>query len=308
MRKTESLINVSLRLIIVLIILLHSNVTAQERTDIPEFDGFEEYVEKVMAQWKLPGMAVGVVKDGEIIYLKGFGYRDVEKKLPVTTKTLFGIASCTKAFTAVAIGILIDEGKLSLNTPIIDFIPDFRAYDEYTTMHATVRDLLYHRTGIPGHNKVKIVSSVDREEMFKRLRYLKPNKTFRELFQYSNLSYQMAGYIVDRVSDSPYEEFVSERIFKPLNMKNSCFYSDNLIISENCALPYLNFSIGFKMGNVFHYPDYFTVCRSYGDITSPSGGIHSSAEDMVKWIKLHLNRGKAGNKQIISTKNLGFVA
>ena len=117
-----------------------SSVFSQgEKVAVDSFEGFPEFAEQVMAEWGVPGMAVGVVKDGQVVYMQGFGYRDVEKQLPVTPKTLFAICSSTKAFTAMAIGMLVDDGKLDLDTPLIDYMPDFRLYDDYATLHATPR-------------------------------------------------------------------------------------------------------------------------------------------------------------------------
>ncbi|MGB6864192.1 MAG: serine hydrolase domain-containing protein, partial [Candidatus Aminicenantaceae bacterium] len=176
--------------------------------DVP-LKGFTEFAEKVMAEWGVPGMAVGVIKDGEVIYMKGFGYRDVEKQLPVTSKTLFAIGSSTKAFTAISVGMLVDDGKLDLDTPLIEYLPDFRLYDDYATLHTTPRDLLCHRTGMPGYDPIWILSSRSRDEYYHRLRYLEPNAGFRDVFQYNNFMYMVAGILVGRLGGGSWEKFVS---------------------------------------------------------------------------------------------------
>lgn len=128
-----------------------------------------EFAKKVIAEWGVPGMAVGVVKDSEVVYMKGFGYRDVEQQLPVTPKTLLAIGSTTKAFTATAIGMLVDDGKLDLETPLIEYMPDFRLYDDYATLHNTPRDLLCGRTGMSGYDALWMLSSQSRDEFYHRL-------------------------------------------------------------------------------------------------------------------------------------------
>jgi len=279
----------------------------QELNEDSHLRGLSHYIEKKMEEWKVPGLAIGVIQNDSVIFLRGFGFRDISKKLPVTPQTLFGIGSCSKAFTAMAISMLIDDGKFEWDTPIREFMPDFRLYDEYATIHATSRDLLYHRTGIRGHNMVKNISSIDRADLFKILRYLEPNKGFREYFQYSNLIYQVAGHIVDRTSGSTYEQFVSERIFKALGMRNSTASLEEFQKLDNIAHPYLNFSPRSTWGKVFFNSDYYSIIKSYNNLIAPSGGIYSCVEDMVEWLKLHLNEGKVGKERIVSAQNLRIM-
>ncbi|NIO22323.1 MAG: serine hydrolase, partial [Candidatus Aenigmarchaeota archaeon] len=126
-------------------LLSDSYIFCQELNEAGHLRGLSQYVEKRMEEWKVPGIAIGVIQNDSVLFLKGFGFRDISKKLPVTPQTLFGIASITKTFTAATVGILCDEGKLGWNTRIAEHVPDFRLYDEYATYHATVRDLLSHR-------------------------------------------------------------------------------------------------------------------------------------------------------------------
>ena len=258
--------------------------------------GLSQYVEKKMEEWKIPGLAIGVIQNDSAIFLKGFGFRDVDKKLPVTPKTLFGIASISKTFTAAAVGILYDEGKLGWNKPIVDYCPDFRLCDEYATFHATVRDLLSHRTGLSMYSDFIIdVWPYDRDEIYKRLRYLKPNLSFREWYQYSNVSFVIAGAIVGKLSGGTWEDFVEKRIFKPLRMDNS------------------NFSLQIKNVEDFSYPykyedgQYMILPFRDRPAGNPSGGVNSSAGEMVNWLKLHLNKGRFDQKQIISSSSCNVI-
>jgi CubicO group peptidase (beta-lactamase class C family) len=260
--------------------------------DIP-LKGFTKFAETIRAEWGVPGMAVGVVKDGEVIYMKGFGYRDVEKKLPVTSKTVFAIGSSTKAFTATAVGMLVDDGKLDLDTPVIEYLPDFRLYDDYATLHTTPRDLLCHRTGMPGYDPVWMLSIGSRDEYFHRLRYLKPNSAFRDIFQYNNLMYMVAGILVGRLSGGSWEEFVAERIFEPLGMEHSNFSVTESLKAADFAQPYITFT-----GKAEKVP-----FRNL-DTTGPAGSVNSCIEDLMEWVMLHINNGKVGDSQLISETSL----
>ncbi len=253
------------------------------------FDGFDKHVEKLMDQWEVPGMAVAVVRDGEVIYTEGFGVRDVEKGLPVTPQTLFAIGSVSKPFTALSVGMLVDEGKLDWDTPVVEYLPDFRLYAEYATLHATPRDLLAHRSGLPGHYMMIAATPFSREEIYRRLRYLEPTAELREVYQYNNLMYMTSGYLVGKVAGGTWEEFISERVFKPLGMKRSTFRGRHVSELDDVAIPYEK-----KHGEVAVVP---FPTRS---VAAPAGGIISSAEEMAEWLKLYLNQGRIDGRQLVS--------
>jgi CubicO group peptidase (beta-lactamase class C family) len=257
------------------------------------FNGFSQFVKRSMAEWGVPGLAVSVVKGDKIIYQEGFGYRDVEKNLAVTSKTLFAIGSSTKSFTAMAVGMLVDEGKLEWNKPLIEYMPDFRLYDQYTTMHVTPCDLLCHRTGMPRYDIFLVLSPLTRQQVCERLRYLEPNAGFREVFQYNNLMYVAAGILVGRISGGTWEEFVYKRIFKPLGMKDSNFSVTNSQYADDYALPYAEV-------------DGKTAKISFRNIdwAGPAGSINSNLEEMSRWLLMHLEGGNVGNKRLISETTL----
>ncbi|UCE41413.1 MAG: serine hydrolase [Candidatus Aminicenantes bacterium] len=266
--------------------------SAQEGTQEDPFKGFPELVEDLISEWQIPGMAIGVVRDGEIIYMEGFGFRDLENKLPVTTKTVFGIGSISKSFTSMSVALLVDEAKLKWDTPVISYLPDFKLYDDYATLHATPRDLLCHRTGMADHQLMTYGSPFSREEVYMLLRYLEPNLGFRDRFQYNNLMYLTAGYLVGRVSDGTWEDFIRKRILKPLEMDATNF-SLEIKDADDHSLPYI-----FSGGEITTLP------FRRRDASGPSGGLNSNIEDMLKWLKLHLDQGKVGEKQLISEKSL----
>jgi CubicO group peptidase (beta-lactamase class C family) len=258
------------------------------------FKDLPGFVDKLMAEWHVPGAAIGVVKDGKIICLRGFGYRDLENRLKADEKTLFCIGSCTKAFTALSAALLVDEGKLDWDTPIIEYLPDFRLYDQYATAHATIRDLLCHRTGVASHDELWKKSPFSREELFKRLRYLQPIGEFRNTFEYSNIMSAAAGYIVGRINGSTWEQFIEERILLPLGMERTRFSIGQAESDGNFAHPY-GWSNNMKFERVWYH---------VMDEIAPAGGITTCVEDMCKWLLLHLNHGKYGEKILVSEKNI----
>ena len=274
------------------ILSLSADALAQEARQTDPFSGFPELIENLISKWRIPGLAIGVVRDGKIIYNHGFGYRDLEKKLPVTTKTVFGIGSISKSFTSMSVAMLVDEAKLKWDTPVVEYLPDFKLYDDYATLHATPRDLLCHRSGMADHLLMTYGSPFSREEVYRRLRYLEPSSGFREKFQYNNLMYVTAGYLVGRVCGGTWEDFVTKRILEPLEMTATSF-SQGIKDSNDYSLPYI-----FKDGETLALP--FRDKKS----SAPAGGINSNLEDMLSWLKLHLNQGKVGEKQLVSARSL----
>ncbi|MBO0777821.1 MAG: beta-lactamase family protein, partial [Ktedonobacteraceae bacterium] len=200
--------------------------------------GFEDFVQTTMQEWQLPGLAIAIVKDSAVILSQGFGKRNVAEDLDVTPETLFAIGSCTKAFTATALGMLIDEEKLNWDTPVRQHLPAFKLCDAVASEQATARDLLSHRTGLPRHDMSWYRSSSTRDELFERLQYLEPSKGFRELWQYQNLMYMVAGYLVEVVSGQTWEDFVRQRIMEPLGMTGSNFATDASRQTSDYAMPY----------------------------------------------------------------------
>ncbi|HEU5368230.1 MAG TPA: serine hydrolase domain-containing protein, partial [Ktedonobacterales bacterium] len=159
--------------------------------------GLDDFVRAIMQEWKGRGVALAVIKENEVIYAKGFGVRDEARKLPVTPQTLFPIASCTKAFTTAALGILADQGRLDWDTPVRAYIPSFRLYDPVASERVTPRDLVSHRTGLPRHDLAWYHNTTaTRQELFERLQHLEPTQDLRSRWQYQNLMYMTAGYLV----------------------------------------------------------------------------------------------------------------
>lgn len=167
----------------------------QDADVLKKLDGFDAYMQKVLKDWNTPGIGVGVVINDKLVYAKGFGYRDYGKKLPFTPSTLCPIASNTKLFTAVAAGMLVDEGKLTWDKPVRESVPTVRFYNEDLNNSVTLHDMLSHRTGVTRHDTIWYKSDFNRKELFDRLRYLEPQQPLRETFLYNNLMYAAAGYM-----------------------------------------------------------------------------------------------------------------
>ena len=251
--------------------------------------GVDKYIENAMQEWEVPGLAVAVVKDSAVVWVKGFGYRDVEKKLPVTGETLFAIGSCTKAFTAVAVGQLADEDKVDLEEPVITYIPTFKMYDDYVTNHMTPTDLMCHRSGLPRHDFVWYGKDLSRKELLDRLQYLEPSRGFRSAYQYQNLMFMTAGILVEEVSGVKWETFVQKGILDPLEMTSSNFSVTDIQKAENFSYPYSK-----KDDKMIRIP-----FRNI-DAMGPAGSINSSVLEMSNWMIMHLNKGGFNGKEIVS--------
>lgn len=254
-----------------------------------KLDKLRKYVNEIMKDSKVPGLAMGIVKDGEVIFAEGFGFRDLEQKLPVTTKTLFAIGSCTKAFTTMGIGMLVEEGQVDWDKPVRTYLPSFTLKDDYITANMTVRDLVTHRSGLPRHDALWYGSPFTRREIFDRLRYLDFSAGFREKYQYNNLMFMTAGYLVGQVTGSTWEDFIKKRIFKPLGMTGSNFSVEVSKKTDDFAQPY-----SIKDEKVKKIP-----FRNIDEI-GPAGSINSCVDDMLKWIRFHIDKGKIGEEQLVA--------
>ncbi|WCL54046.1 serine hydrolase [Gimibacter soli] len=241
-------------------------------------------VAAAMQAFETPGVSVGVVKDGKLVFSKGYGIANVETGAPVTPDTIFGIASHTKAYTAAALAMLIDEGKLSWNDRVIDHIPEFRMSDAWVTREFTIKDLLTHRSGLDlGAGDLLIFPEVEtsRQEIIMAMRHLKPVSSFRDKFDYDNLLYIIAGEVVGRVSGMPWEEFIEKRIFAPLQMDSCRALPEGLSADAPRAYPHM--TVDGKL----------TVTKfDKGDPTTAAGSINCSLTDHAKWVAVQLNGGK----------------
>jgi CubicO group peptidase (beta-lactamase class C family) len=259
-------------------------------------DDFDAIVTKAMAEWKIPGLSVAIVHDGKVVYAKGFGYRDVEKKLPVTTDTLFAIGSVSKSFTSLVFGTLNDEGKVDWDKPVRAYLPAFQIDDPIATDHATPRDLLSHRTGLARYDLIWYSSNFNREDLVSRLKYLKSDRDFRSGYEYNNLMITAVGYLEGRVANSSWEDLVRSRIFEPLGMQKSNFSVTDSQKSSDFSQPY-----SLKKDIVTKVP-FKNV-----DAIGPAGSINSSINDMSRYVIFQLGDGTYNGQRIVSQNNLKLV-
>jgi CubicO group peptidase (beta-lactamase class C family) len=260
---------------------------------------FDDYVNQALRDWKVPGAAVAVVQGDRVILLKGYGFRDLEKQLPVTPNTLFAIGSITKSFTVSALGMEMDEGKVDWDKPVRDYLPAFKMYDPVLTEQMMIRDLITHRSGLPRHDMVWYSSDFSRGDIVRRLQYLEPNKPLRSTFQYNNLMFMTAGYIAGLLNGKSWEDTIRERIFTPMGMNGTNFSLKDTQSSPDFALPY-------RKGNdvkaeVKRMP-FDEQCPDRCAI-GPAGEINSSVTDMGRYLLFHLNKGKVEGKALLSENN-----
>ncbi len=261
-------------------------------THDPAFEGFDMSVEAIIKDFKVPGMAVAAIRGDEVILSKGYGKRDVEKKLPVDSDTIFAIGSASKAFTTMDLAILVDRGLLDWDKPLREYMPNFKLYDPIATEQMTPRDLVCHRSGLPRHDLLWYNSPMSRWELFNRLRYLEPNKGFRQTWQYQNLMFLTAGLLVETVSGLSWEEFTQKEIFDRLGMGRSNFSVEKSQSFDNFAYPYA------EIEDVVKQIPFRNI-----DTIGPAGSINSCLDDMAKWVRLHLH-GKVGEEQVVSLAQL----
>jgi CubicO group peptidase (beta-lactamase class C family) len=262
----------------------------------PAFD-LERDVNLALKTFDVPGIAIAIVKDGKVVAAQGFGVRQLGDPAPVTGKTLFEVASNSKAFTSAALAMLVDEGKLAWDDPVIKHLPSFAMYDAYVTREMTVRDLLTHRSGLglgAGDLLWWPTTTFSTDEIIERLRYVKPATGFRNSYAYDNLLYIVAGKIIAEKAGKPWGDAVRERILTPLGMDTTTTSVSEMLKSADHSAPHSK--INDKISVVKPMP----VENAIGAV-----GIDTNAEDIAKWMNMLLNEGKAADgKQVLSAKQL----
>jgi CubicO group peptidase (beta-lactamase class C family) len=253
----------------------------------------EEKVEKRRNELGIPGMSLVIVKDGEIIYMKGLGYKDFEKKVAVTPDTQFAIGSATKAFTALSVLMSADEGKINLDESPKKYLPYFKMYDPETDKNMTVRDLMNHSSGLNRTDLAMITGRLTRQELIRVAGEAKPMAKLREKWFYQNIMFAAAGETVAQVQKTTWEKFVPERIFKPLEMTNSTMSMVEMQKAKDYSFGY---EYNFDTKETRRLP-----FREIGAV-APAGSINSSARDMAKWITFVMNGGSVDGKRLVSEK------
>jgi len=283
------------KLIISLLILCTVSVTAaNSQVSTEDIARIDEIVKKAFNTFKPTGLAVAVVKDSAIIYHQALGFSNAGLKRAVSTTSLFNIASCSKAFTAACIGILVDEGKLKWNDKVIKYFPEFRLADDYITKELTIEDLLCHRSGLGTFfgDLLWYNTTYSDDEVMKRVRNEPVTRRFGIEFGYQNIMFLTAGEIIKKVTGMSWSAFVESRIFIPLGMLQTRPSNDELTKDQDVALGHLN----NKVLDVYDF-----------NAAKAAAGIYSSVDEMSIWTMLMLNKGKYRGNQIISATSLNRI-
>jgi CubicO group peptidase (beta-lactamase class C family) len=253
-----------------------------------DWSAFDKYVAQAARDWHVPALAIAVVKDDSLVFAKGYGVLQVGTDKRADEHTRFAIGSTTKAMTSTALAMLVDEGKLRWDDRVAKYIPELELYDPYVTRELTVRDLLTHRTGLPGTDLLWYQWHYSTPEIIRRLRFVKPESSFRSNWEYQNVMYSLGGTIVERVSGMPWDAFIRQRIFAPLGMNESETTVAAIAGKPNVAVPHYEIRDTVRVAAV----------RST-DAIAPAGSVWSSVSDMSKWMRFILDSGRVGSKQLV---------
>jgi CubicO group peptidase (beta-lactamase class C family) len=256
-----------------------------------KLEGFDAYMEQTLKDWNTPGVGVGIVVNDKLVFAKGYGYRDYEKKLPFTSKTLQPIASNSKLFTAVAAGMLVEEGKLTWDKPVRESVPTIQFYNDQLNNNVTLRDMLSHRTGVTRHDLIWFKSTFLRKELFEKLKYLEPQEPMRETFLYNNLMFSAVGQIIELKSGKTWEQFVRERIFAPLEMNTTTYTIADMVKQPDYGVPFREKRDSFELYKIPYYEDTEGV--------APAGAIISNIDELSQWLIALMNDGKYNGKQVL---------
>lgn len=265
------------------------NLPASDSVPKQALADMDAVIEKALLAYKVPGLAVTAVVGDEVVLSKGYGFRDVEKKLPMTPETQMPIASMTKQFTVAALGTLVRQSKLDWDKPVREYLPDFRLSNEYATANATTRDLVTHRIGLPRHDAVWYGSDLSREEIFHRLQYFPFSRDLRVRFQYNNLMYMTSGYLAGQLAKTSWEELVKNALFTPLGMKRSNFTVAAMRADPNHSEAY-QLNLQREVVRVEHEPL---------DTMGPTGSINSSVDEMARYTRMMLAGGLFEGKRVL---------
>jgi CubicO group peptidase (beta-lactamase class C family) len=273
------------RSLLLLLLLAIATIAASARQAPPAAPAdLDTYVTRAMKTFEVPGIGLAIVKDNGVVVAKGYGVRRLGDPAPVDARTLFGIASNTKAFTATALGLLVEEGKIQWDAPVVQYLPSFQLRDPCVTREITVRDLLVHRSGL-GLGAGDLLwwppSTYNRKEIASRLRYIPLATSFRSAYAYDNVLYLVAGEVIEEVSGQTWEEFVGSRILAKVGMTGSNVRHSAASAGGNVATTHA------RIEGVVR-----PVAPFGSDNTNPAGGINSSAEDMAKWLLVQLGEGR----------------
>ena len=276
------------RLLFSLLLALPALAPAQSDKRVRDLDA---YTIQAVKDWKAPGLAIAVVKDGRVVFAKGYGVLELGKPAQVDTQTLFAIGSTTKAMTVMALAMLVDEGKVRWDDPVTTHLPGFQLSDPYVTRELTIRDLVTHRAGLPNADYLWAFNDIASDEIIRRLRFVKPAYSLRSGFIYQNIMYAVAGQVVAAASGMPWADFLRTRIFRPLGMTRTVATLAEAARTTNVASPHDTWD------DTTH-----AISNRFVDPVAPAGSIWSSVGDMSKWMRLVLDSGRYEGKILVQKR------
>lgn len=290
--------------LIIAAVALFAGCTKDYTAKIPA--QFDDYCQKTLDQWHVPGMAVVVVKDGKTVFLKGYGYSDLEKQTPVDPcNTQYVIASTSKAFTGALLATVIDEVEdLGWNDLVIKHLPDFKLYDPWATQNIMVKEIMAHHYGFKTYCMDDLpMFGYDRDDLYHMFGVIQPTYSFRSRYAYNNESYTIAAKIIEKYTGMSWDDAIAERIFKPLGMKNSTTGGKSFWTAENLAVPYnIRIAEGTKDSIEVYKREDREEAFIWNSAVAPAAFVMTTAEDMACWLKMHLNHGVAESGDTLITR------
>lgn len=294
--RNHNSIGISVRILVSLVVGWALSAQAQDVDVTQKLAGFDDYMAKVLKDWNGPGIGVGIVVGDKLVFAKGYGYRDYENKLPFTARTVCPIASNTKLFTAIAAGMLVEDGKLTWDKPVRESVPAIRFYNDQLNNTVTLRDMLSHRTGITRHDTIWYKSDFTRKELFDRVKYLEPQEPIRQSFLYNNLMFAAVGYMIELQSGKTWEQFLRERILQPLEMSSTSYSIADMVKQPEHGAGFTEKRDSFEIYRIPFYEDIAGV--------APCGAIVSNIEDLSHWMVALMNDGKYNGRQVLPAEVL----
>ncbi|MGH7448175.1 MAG: serine hydrolase domain-containing protein, partial [Longimicrobiales bacterium] len=282
-----------LAVVVLLPVLLSALLPAGARAQAGPLAGLDDYIMHALPEWEVPGLAIAVIRNDTVIHARGYGVRELGRSGAVDENTLFAIASTTKAMTAAALGMLVDEDRLDWDDHVSEHLSSYRLSDPFITHELTIRDLLTHRSGISRSDNLWIAGPFDRAEVLRRARYLPSTRGFRSEYGYHNVMYIAAGEVVAARSGLSWDDFIAQRLFEPLGMTRSTTRAAVVETRDNVATSHTNVD-----GRVQAVPR-----RNYDNIGG-AGAVFSSVRDMAQWIRLHLNHGMYEGTRLLSPQTM----
>lgn len=271
---------------IFLIALATLQSTAQ--TTDKRLAGLDTFINRMLKEWNVAGVTISVVEKNKVILAKGFGYKDYENKIPVTENTLFAIGSCTKAFTSSLLSFPMKDGKLDLDKPVNNYLPELRFIKDEMTNTITARDMMSHRTGLPRHDLAWYSAKTRRDSLLYIIRYFEPSTSLRQTWQYNNFMFLAQGVLAEKLSGKTWEQLIQQNLFTPLGMTAS-----NMSMNDHQKA--IDFSLGYnEKDGVINKMKFMNI-----DAMGPAGSINSNAKDMANWVTMWINGGKYNGKEII---------